>query len=80
MQESLRIFNSRFDGLKLRSGQQKWGENFAVEWEGIATLAKHAGQLPDSFDPSTAYTNEFIPAANAFDRASVVKQAKESKW
>ncbi len=80
MQESLRIFNSRFDGLKLRPGQQKWGENVAAEWDGISTLAKHAGQLPESFDPSTAYTNEFIAAANAFDRAAVVKQAKESKW
>ena len=80
MAESLRIFSSRFDGLKLRPGQQKWGENVPAEWAGVATLAKHAGQLPESFDPATVYTNEFVDAANSFDRAAVIKQAKDSKW
>jgi NitT/TauT family transport system substrate-binding protein len=80
MPESLRIFASRFEGLKLRPGQQRWGESFAAEWAGLATLAKHAGQLPDTFDPTTVYTNEFVEAANSFDRAAVAKQARESKW
>jgi NitT/TauT family transport system substrate-binding protein len=80
MAESLRIFASRFDGLKLRPGQQRWGENVPAEWAGVATLAKHAGQLPESFDPTTVYTNEFVDAANSFDRAAVIKQAKDSKW
>ena len=80
MAESLRIFNSRFDGLKLRSGQSRWGENVLAEWAGIATIAKQSGQLPESFDPATVYTNDFVDAANSFDRAAVVKQAKESKW
>jgi hypothetical protein len=30
--------------------------------------------------PLPDYTNEFVDAANAFDRAAVIKQAKESKW
>jgi NitT/TauT family transport system substrate-binding protein len=80
MAESLRIFNSRFDGLKLRPGQARWGENVLGEWAGIATIAKQSGQLPDSFDPGTVYTNDFVDAANSFDRAAVVKQAKDSKW
>jgi hypothetical protein len=49
-------------------------------WAGIATIAKQSGQLPDSFDPGTVYTNDFVDAANSFDRAAVVKQAKDSKW
>jgi NitT/TauT family transport system substrate-binding protein len=80
MAESLRIFNSRFDGLKLRPGQARWGENVLGEWAGIATIAKQSGQLPDSFDPGTVYTNDFVDAANSFDRAAVVRQAKDSKW
>jgi NitT/TauT family transport system substrate-binding protein len=80
MAESLRIFNSRFDGLKLRPGQTRWGENFPAEWAGLAAIAKQSGQLPESFDPSTVYTNEFVDAANSFDRAAVVKQAQQSKW
>lgn len=47
---------------------------------GVATIAKQAGQIPDTFDPTPIYTNEFVDAANAFDRAAVIKQAKESKW
>jgi NitT/TauT family transport system substrate-binding protein len=80
MPESLRIFNSRFDGLKLRPGQSRWGESFPAEWAGLAAIAKHSGQIPESLDPSTVYTNAFVDAANSFDRAAVIKQAKESKW
>jgi hypothetical protein len=47
MAESLRIFNSRFDGLKLRPGQTRWGENFPAEWAGLAAISKHSGQLPE---------------------------------
>ena len=80
MPEALRIFTSRFEGLKLRPGQTRWGENVPAEWAGIVALAKHAGQVPEGFDIAGFYTNEFIDAANAFDRAAVVRQAKESKW
>jgi NitT/TauT family transport system substrate-binding protein len=80
MAESLRIFTSRFEGLRLRPGQARWGESFPAEWTGLATIAKHSGQLPANFDPTTVYTNEFVEAANAFDRAAVIRQAKESKW
>ena len=80
LQESLRIFVSRFDGLKLRSGHQKWGENVRNEWAVLAKLVQQSGPLPDKFDPATIYTNEFIDPANSFDKNAVVKQAKESKW
>jgi NitT/TauT family transport system substrate-binding protein len=80
MAESLRIFNSRFDGLKLRAGQTRWGESVPAEWAGLAAIAKQSGQLPESFDPASVYTNEFVDAANSFDRAAVVKQAQQSKW
>ena len=80
MQESLRIFTSRFDGLKLRPGQRKWGESFPAEWAGLVTIAKQAGQIPEGFEGTGLYTNAFIDAANSFDAAAVVKQAKESKW
>ena len=80
MPESLRIFNSRFEGLKLRAGQSRWGESFPAEWTGLAAIAKHSGQIPEALDPTTVYTNAFVDAANSFDRAAVVRQAKESKW
>jgi NitT/TauT family transport system substrate-binding protein len=80
MADSLRIFSSRFDGLRLRKGHQRWGENVPDEWAGLAKIAKQSGGLPNDFDVSTTYTNEFIEAANSFDQSAVMKQAKDSKW
>ena len=43
MQESLRIFTSRFEGLKLRPGQRKWGESFAERGSGEQLTKRSSG-------------------------------------
>jgi NitT/TauT family transport system substrate-binding protein len=80
MADALRVFHSRFDGLALKGGVDKWGEMTKAQWDRVAQITKDQGQIPADFDVASAWTNALIPAINRFDAAAVVAQAKASAW
>jgi len=75
LSDSRRVFMSRFADYELR-GTNKYGENFAKQWDDLAVLMKEQGLLPADFDVKQAYTNEFIDQINDWDRGRVEAQAK----
>lgn len=60
---------------------QRWGASTQTEWQTmVATAAKSSNnpQLPKQIgDLSNVFTNELIDEINDFDKAAVVKQARE---
>jgi NitT/TauT family transport system substrate-binding protein len=78
MDASMRVFLSRFKGLEL-SGTKKYGESFPEQWAQAAEQGKEQGFVPPDYDPSSAWTNQFIDEANKFDRAAIIAQAKSWK-
>lgn len=73
------IFNARFELLKPDEGQ-KWGESIDAQWAQTAKMAIDEKLIPEDFDVSAAYTNEFIDEINDFDAAAVAEKAKASDW
>lgn len=78
MRESLGIFESRFKELEL-SDTTKYGENLPAQWTRVTKIAEEEKIVPPDFDPSGLWTNQFVDAVNAFDRAAVIAQAKAWK-
>ena len=62
---------------------QRWGASSAEEWKtyvAIAAKSTNNPQLPQQIgDLSNVYTNELVDEINNFDKAAVVKQAREFK-
>jgi NitT/TauT family transport system substrate-binding protein len=62
---------------------QRWGASSLEEWKSfIAIAAKSTNnpQLPQQVgDPSNVFTNELVDEINNFDKAAIVKQAREFK-
>ena len=62
---------------------QRWGASSEQEWRTfvqIAAKATNNPQLPQQIgDLSNVYTNELIDEINNFDKAAVIRQAKELK-
>ena len=62
---------------------QRWGASTEQEWKTfveIAAKATNNPQLPQQVGPlSNVYTNELIDEINSFDKAAVIKQAREFK-
>lgn len=60
---------------------QRWGASSVDEWKAfIAITAKTTNnpQLPQQVgDPNNVFTNELIDEVNQFDKAAVIKQARE---
>jgi NitT/TauT family transport system substrate-binding protein len=75
MRESRHIFVSRFNSYQL-DDTDKYGESFTRQWKLMADQMKEQRQLPADFDVEKAYTNEFVDAANKWDRNAVLAQAK----
>lgn len=73
------VFNSRFELLKPSEGE-KWGENIVGQWKVTADMAIAEKLLPEDFDVSKAYTNQFIDEINKFDEKAVIEKAKSSDW
>ena len=75
MADSRRVFMARFSSYELR-GTNKYGESLPAPWDYAADLMRKQGYLPDKFDVTQAYTNQFIDQINDWDRAAVEAQAK----
>jgi hypothetical protein len=62
---------------------QRWGASSVEEWKtyiAIAAKSTNNPQLPQQIgDPSNVFTNELVDEINNFDKAAVVKQAREFK-
>ncbi len=78
LQDARSIFLSRFDSYVL-SGTDKYGENLPRQWEVVVGQMKDQGELPASFDPASAYTNQLVDEVNRWDRGAVTMQAKNWK-
>ena len=62
---------------------QRWGASNPEEWRQLIALAAQTSenpQLPQQIgDVNRVFTNELIDEVNAFDKAAVIKQAREFK-
>jgi len=62
---------------------QRWGASSLDEWKSFIAIAAKASnnpQLPQQVgDPANVFTNELIDEINQFDKAAVIKQAREFK-
>lgn len=60
---------------------QRWGASTAEEWKSLIAIAAQATnnpQLPQQVgELSNVYTNELIDDINNFDKAAIIKQARE---
>jgi NitT/TauT family transport system substrate-binding protein len=54
-----------------------WGWNRPESWAGYIELLGSRGELTADIDPETLYTNDFIDAANDFDKAAEAAAAEE---
>lgn len=78
MRDAKRIFMSRWEGYALPPGAL-YGSSRPEQWQVSAELLKKSGEVPAGFDPSTAYTDQFIDKINQFDRAPIDAQARDWK-
>jgi NitT/TauT family transport system substrate-binding protein len=62
---------------------QRWGASTLEEWKTFIAIAAKSSknpQLPQEIgDPHTVYTNDLIDDINNFDKATIVRQAREFK-
>jgi NitT/TauT family transport system substrate-binding protein len=78
MKKARIVFESRFSGFQVPPGV-KWGENLESQWKGVAKLMQQEKLLPDDFNVTASYTNEFIDEINNFDAKAVAEEAKAAK-
>jgi NitT/TauT family transport system substrate-binding protein len=75
MEETKRIFLSRFDGYKLNDAK-KYGEVRPGTWERITKQMRDNGVIGADVDYAAIYTPQFIDEINKFDREAIEAQAK----
>lgn len=75
MEEAKRVFLSRFSSFAL-NGVTNYGESVPSQWTRLAGQMVESGDLPAGYDPSGAFTSEFIARINEFDRDAIAAQAR----
>ena len=62
---------------------QRWGASTLEEWKTLIDITARSTNNPQLAqqlgDPTAVYTNDLIGEINDFDKAAVIRQAKEFK-
>jgi NitT/TauT family transport system substrate-binding protein len=54
-----------------------WGEQKAGRWQALQEYLVNTGQVSQQLDPTLYFTDQFTAAANAYDHAAIIQQARE---
>lgn len=75
MEEAKRVFLSRFSSYAL-DGVTRYGESLPAQWLRLSQQMQDAGELPAGYDPSGAFTSDFVAQINDWDRDAVAARAR----
>ena len=74
------MFNARFALQRVDNREDKrYGAGSTAQWQRLQTIFKEQRLLQGTVPATEIYTGALIDKINAFDRAAVVRQAKEYK-
>jgi NitT/TauT family transport system substrate-binding protein len=80
LKEAIHVFTSRFELQRVdHRDDKRYGFATKAQWEKLKQIYTEQGVTKGSTDVTLAYTDKFVSDINGFDKAAVVKAAKEWK-
>jgi NitT/TauT family transport system substrate-binding protein len=80
LKEAIHVFNSRFELQRVDHREDKrYGYASRAQWDKLKQIYTEQGVTKGSVDSAVVYTDKLVADINTFDKAAVIRAAKEWK-